>query len=677
MQQQQQKDVCAICLAAANPRGGGEFLTSPGCCGKWFHQSCIEDMKKAGKNFCPACIKPFPASPTFTAPTVAGPVPAPFPPSPFNNAAAYNQGTLAWGPPAQISPPQNVFSFGNTNVQPQPTATGIFARYNSASQAPPMSGSLQEDEIVATETPVKAATKSVSKGDEPKADELQINIIPEYPAEGLAAKFPFHARVSVVFSPDQTALQEQPRNGLDVVCVLDNSGSMSGSKIDNLKRAMEFVISTLTDQDRLSIVTFNSSATPLQGLWKMTEAKKDASKNIIRSIHAGGGTDIYRGMDAGWQILQQRRTRNPASCMFLLTDGQDGSNLEQKKQLARTMRAQGTSLFVFGFGNDHDSAHLLDITNAGEGSFIFIETNDTVIDAFGGAIGSQQGQLLRNIQVQFQMASPNIIIESVLAGSYPQQVDTTTRRSGHVRFADLYGGEKRDFLLQLRLPEIPSPAERYEIVSVRAQYQKYGDDTTVITTNPQTATIARVNQLAATRTRNPEVDEQVQRLEVTASIQQAVAAADRGDYKNGKENLERMKKQIESSISYTKGNPMVRGLIDDLNDCQRKISSRDEYVSFGGRAKMTETADTYSKQRAVFAKNSNMMYMQSASSVACQSSALDYRNNISSPFVATPVPAPVAAPPTAPSGSPPAVASNPATNTNPSVFSWLGGAKKK
>jgi len=470
----------------------------------------------------------------------------------------------------------------------------------------------------------------------------------------------------VIFSPDQTALQEQPRNGLDVVCVLDNSGSMSGSKIDNLKRAMEFVISTLTDQDRLSIVTFNSSARPLQGLWKMTEAKKEASKNIIRSITAGGGTDIYRGMDAGWQILQQRSTRNPASCMFLLTDGQDGSNLEQKKQLARTMRAQGTSLFVFGFGNDHDSAHLLDIANAGEGSFIFIETNDTVIDAFGGAIGSQQGQLLRNIQVQFQMASPNVTIESVLAGSYSQEVDTTTRRSGTVKFADLYGGEKRDFLIQLRLPEIPGAIERYELLSVRAQYQKYGDDTTVITTNPQTAIITRVNEVTATRTRNPEVDEQVQRLEVTASIQQAVAAADRGDFKGGKESLELMKKQIESSISYTKGNPMVRGLIDDLNDCQRKISSRDEYALFGGRAKMTETADTYSKQRAVFAKNSNMMYMQSASSTACQSSALDYRNTVS-PMAAKPKPAPAPAP------APPGPSH---TTSSSNSFSWFGAKKK-
>ena len=68
MSRQQGSDICAICLATAQARGG-EFLTSPGCCGKWFHQSCILEMQKAGKNFCPACRTAFPAA--------AVPAPAP------------------------------------------------------------------------------------------------------------------------------------------------------------------------------------------------------------------------------------------------------------------------------------------------------------------------------------------------------------------------------------------------------------------------------------------------------------------------------------------------------------------------------------------------------------------------------------------------------------------------
>ena len=40
--------------------------------------------------------------------------------------------------------------------------------------------------------------------------------------------------------------------GLDVVCILDNSGSMQGSKLKSLKTAMEFVIQSLGPNDRYS-----------------------------------------------------------------------------------------------------------------------------------------------------------------------------------------------------------------------------------------------------------------------------------------------------------------------------------------------------------------------------------------------------------------------------------------
>lgn len=51
-------------------------------------------------------------------------------------------------------------------------------------------------------------------------------------------------------------------------------------------------------------------------------------------------------------------------------------------------------MYVFGFGADHDSAHLQMIAVAAESPFIYVEETDQVIDAFGGAIGALQGTLL-------------------------------------------------------------------------------------------------------------------------------------------------------------------------------------------------------------------------------------------------------------------------------------------
>jgi uncharacterized protein YegL len=50
------------------------------------------------------------------------------------------------------------------------------------------------------------------------------------------------------------------RSNVDLICVLDVSGSMSGQKIQLLKETMKFLVETLTPSDRLCIITFNNWA---------------------------------------------------------------------------------------------------------------------------------------------------------------------------------------------------------------------------------------------------------------------------------------------------------------------------------------------------------------------------------------------------------------------------------
>jgi Mg-chelatase subunit ChlD len=57
---------------------------------------------------------------------------------------------------------------------------------------------------------------------------------------------------------DTTTSSTAERSGLDLVAVLDVSGSMRRhGKLDKLKTAMKFVISKLGAMDRLSIVSFS------------------------------------------------------------------------------------------------------------------------------------------------------------------------------------------------------------------------------------------------------------------------------------------------------------------------------------------------------------------------------------------------------------------------------------
>ena len=460
---------------------------------------------------------------------------------------------------------------------------------------------------------------------------------PELPEVGLAGDKSFHVRVSVKYqAPGAKSLDEEEKVPLDIVCIVDNSGSMGGSKIDNLKRAVEFVTSTLDSSDRLCVIKFNSRATGVHGLKKMTEANKTESRSRVRDIQAGGGTNIFDGMEMVQQVLASRKTSNPSTCVFLLTDGQDGSNFDRKKDLARQWSQQGVSLFVFGFGADHDSAHMNGIADAGEGSFTYIDTDDTVIDAFGGALGAQQGAALRNISVQLRGVSAGAVFSHVSAGNY-RVITAADGSSSSISFASLYTGETRDILVRMTVPALPAAAATasYPLLTAAGAYSLQTPEETAraggeaargggLQCTGITCTIARPLDADRTPThllvRDTEVDVQVNRHVCVTATREAMNAADRGDFTGATNTLEDAKAKIMASMSFTSSNSIVVALVEELKDYLVRVRDRGEYQSRGGRAMMSEGFSSVSNQRCAYTKAGKAPIYQNSFSCAQQSS---------------------------------------------------------
>lgn len=454
---------------------------------------------------------------------------------------------------------------------------------------------------------------------------FRITVTPEYPSISTDEVVPLHAHVNILFPEEAANLTRH--SALDVVCILDNSGSMDGGKIENLKKAMEFIVGVLGEKDRIAVVTFNSSASTVQGLKRMSSGAKEASRTEINAIVAGGGTDILAGMQLGWSILEGRRTRNAASSVFLLTDGQDKSNLDQKRALAASIRAAGSSLFLFGFGADHDSEHMNAIANAGEGSFMYIETDDTVIDAFGGAIGTQMGAILRSVEIDLS-AAQGVAIEAVQAGKYSSSVNAD-RAGGIVRFADLYGGEQRDFLVTLHIPASAERCHAYPVLAAKGRFRQQGSEA-VHEVAEVVCTVDRLSAdelLAITpRQRNVGVDCQLQRLQCMDALERALQAADRANLAEAKTRLERARQLLMESVAFQQSMPVAVELLRELDDALRSVASKEEYASRGGRSNIQESFSSYSAQRVGHAKKAGGNVYQNVSSASCQSSAVAYKS---------------------------------------------------
>eukprot|EP01031_Cornospumella_fuschlensis_P030414 gene30413-36747_t len=582
-------DVCCICLANAQARGGS-FLVTPGCCGKWFHQDCLNQLILAGRNECPACRSQFPNLPTppvqvqqrLPINSAPAPAPAPAPPTSFFGRMFGQQRSRSYGGRGQ-----------NSSTTSDPTL-------------------LEEDIIVVDSTSSSTAPVVSTAASTPS---LHVSVTPELSAVSTEEVHGFYSQVHTTFPQELANLSKQ--SNLDIVCIIDNSGSMDGSKIEHLKRAMDFVVGVMGEKDRLSVVTFNSSATVVHGLKTMTAANKELSKRLLGSIRANGGTDIYAGMQEGWGVLERRRVRNTTSCVFLLTDGQDQDNAEAKKALARTIRSSGSSLFLFGFGSDHDSAHMQMIANAAEGSFIYIDTDDTVVDAFGGAIGAQQGCILRDVRISLSVP-PGVRIESVQAGRYMSTV-AADGCSATVQYTDLFGGEQRDFLVLTTLPAVPGLVDEFLVIEAVGTYRLETSSSAVQQSRPARGFTRRSKDMSgAAQERNAQVDSHIMRFAATESMERALPMADRGDIVGARELLTIARDRLRNSSSFRAGVEVTVQLEKELEEALQSLASREMYSM--QRAAIQEASSGYSAQRVAYAKKSSNVY-QNASSVAMQSRA--------------------------------------------------------
>lgn len=152
------------------------------------------------------------------------------------------------------------------------------------------------------------------------------------------------------------------RDGLDLVAVVDVSGSMRGDKIESVKKALQFVIKKLTPEDRLSIVTFESRAKRLTKLRPMTQAVQGELDAIVKSLVADGGTDIKAGLDMGLAVLADRTFKQfRTSNIFLMSDGKpEGATSGDP----RDVDPGDVTLYTFGFGQGTDHKVCMHIHHA-------------------------------------------------------------------------------------------------------------------------------------------------------------------------------------------------------------------------------------------------------------------------------------------------------------------------
>jgi VWFA-related protein len=121
---------------------------------------------------------------------------------------------------------------------------------------------------------------------------------------------------------------EQP---LDVVLVLDGSGSLAGERIANLRRAAYALIEELRDRDRAAVLTFADR----QQLTLGFSSDKLALRAAVERMSAGGGTAIR---DAVYGALCLSANTGRRTLIVLFSDGLDNRSWLSQADILDALR---------------------------------------------------------------------------------------------------------------------------------------------------------------------------------------------------------------------------------------------------------------------------------------------------------------------------------------------------
>ncbi|POS74981.1 hypothetical protein DHEL01_v206621 [Diaporthe helianthi] len=294
--------------------------------------------------------------------------------------------------------------------------------------------------------------------------------------------------ILTVLPPKLPANESLSHVPCDIALVIDVSGSMAIdapapgedertglSVLDLVKHACHTIISTMSKEDRLAIVTFSYGAKVLQTLTEMTDANKEAAKAKIKAMCPETCTNLWHGLRDGIKLFKDEENTGRVPAVMILTDGEP-NYLCPPQGYVPALRAMGSivpSVHTFGFGYRLRSGLLKSIAEFGAGNYAFIPDAGMIGTVFVHAVANLQSTFANTATLK--LTYPNIVTIQQTTGIAVDQERPTQVPGGNfeliIRLGSLQYGQPRDIYLKWRSSSQDNDIEP-SFLNVALQYNK-------------------------------------------------------------------------------------------------------------------------------------------------------------------------------------------------------------
>jgi Mg-chelatase subunit ChlD len=284
------------------------------------------------------------------------------------------------------------------------------------------------------------------------------------------ARYPFgHNRDIVRFSIQTAARGREPGKPLNLVVLLDNSGSMERpDRVQIVHEALQVLARQLQPQDRISVVAFARTA----HLWVdgLAGGNPQAFLEKVLDRNPHGGTNLEIALDLAYATAAKHFMASGNNRVILLTDG--AANLgnvdpETLKQKVVMHRLKGMALDCFGIGWEGYNDDLLEVLSRhGDGRYGFLNSPQEAGPEFADQLAGALNVAAADVKAQVEF-NPRRVITYRQIGYAQHQLTKEQFRDNTVDAAEIAAAESGNALYVVQV----NPQGSGPLALVRIRYK--------------------------------------------------------------------------------------------------------------------------------------------------------------------------------------------------------------
>lgn len=237
--------------------------------------------------------------------------------------------------------------------------------------------------------------------------------------------------------------------------VLDRSNSMRGERMDMVRANISEMIRKLRPKDTLSIVAFSDRAEVIVPAKDLSEIY--AIESALNQMPIGGATEIFRGLEAGVEMIRRFSRNTIFKHLILITDGHTYGDEEACVELANGARVEGISINALGIGDEWNDSFLDRLAVSGGGNAVYVKTAEDLFGFIEQKLNSIQVNYARNVEMDFNLDEK---VEMQLAFRIQPEV-TPLEMKSPLPLGSIEYGKKTSIILEFKISPIEDNLEDY------------------------------------------------------------------------------------------------------------------------------------------------------------------------------------------------------------------------